>query len=196
MPGYWFAYAIAKEETDGDGGRTWYNNFMDNGGQLSSKSHAWPGHEGRPDWNNDDLGGTQQYGTGGYGLFQLTYKGASPDGPAEANFIMPRDWIWNWQSNVQQFSSKMQEKLQQEQSSLNISYTKLGASFTDPSHLTVVKDGVTFNFWEATVITRNNGGKGWYPKSTNTPTVWGTYKPAGSSGYLYNVAHKGINNNP
>jgi hypothetical protein len=197
VPGYWFAYAIAKEETDGDGGnRPYYNNFMDNGGQLSSNGTAWPGHEGRPDWNNDDIGGTPQYGSGGYGLFQLTFQGSTPVDPTpEANFVMPRDWIWNWQSNVQQFLPIIQSKLQQTQTSLNNASTAF-ASFTDPSSLTVIKDGFTFNYWEASVITRNNGGRGWHPRASNTPTIWGTYHPSGSTGYLYEVTHKGINNNP
>jgi hypothetical protein len=199
VPGYWFAYAIAKEETATDGGHTWYNNFMNNGGQLLSKTSAWPGHEGRPDWNNDDSITSTNYGTGGYGLFQLTFQGATPppdSSPAEADFIMPRGWIWNWQTNVTQFLPIMQSKMLLAQSYINSATNTFGASFTNPSSLTVTKDGTNYNYWEASAITRNNGGYGWYVHATNSPTIWGTYHPASPTrGYLYKVTHIGINNN-
>ena len=170
---------------------------MDDGGQLLSKGNAWPGHEGRPDWNNDDLGGKSKYGSGGYGLFQLTFEGSHGSQAAEANFIMPRDWIWNWQTNVQQFLPIIQSKLQLTQYYINNATNTFGGSFTNPSSLTVARDGTTFNYWEASAITRNNGGWGWYAKATNTPTIWGSYKPSGTTnGYLYNITHIGINNNP
>ena len=88
----------------------------------------------------------------------------------------------------------IQSKLQQTQSSVNRTYNNVGASFTDPSSLTTTADGISFNFWESAVITRNNGGRGWY--ATNAPpSIWGNYV-TNQNNYLYEVAHKGINSNP
>jgi hypothetical protein len=194
VPGYWFAYAIAKEETDGDGGRTWYNNFLDNGGQY----HAVPGKEGKPDWNNDGSTKNPTSGSGGYGLFQLTFQ------PGDANYIMPRDWIWNWQSNVQQFLPIAQQKLGYTQGYLN--YIKANnASYFDPSSLTTTADTTTFNFWESSVITLNNGASvivgprghrraGAWTFNSGPPASW-HYK-ANSKQYLYKVAYHGVENHP
>jgi hypothetical protein len=199
VPGYWFAYAISKEETDGNGGRTWYNQFLDNGGTYNTRV---PGNEGHPNWQND---GSAASGTGGYGLFQLTYEAD------ETNFIMPRDWIWNWQTNVQQFLPIVQSKLKATQSYLNYINAN-NASFTDPSALTTPADATTFNFWESSVITLYNGASpglhgrathyhlgAWKftPASGTTPAQW-TYVPNSDppSGYLNNVATKGVENHP
>jgi hypothetical protein len=191
VPGYWFAYAIAKEETDGDGGRTYYSNFLDNGGALTNKAKPWPGHEGRPDWNND---GSSANGSGGYGLFQLTFAASDP------NFIMPRDWIWNWQTNVQQFLPIISQDISYTQSYLN--YIKShNSSYVDPSRLKTTADTTTFNFWESSVITLNNGASIFPLKNVGynlgawrfTPP-W-TYVPNGEN-YLYNVARKGVENHP
>ncbi len=103
---FWYAYAIAKHETKYDGGRTYYNQFLDSGGKSKMGKK---GKEGRPDWNNDGSTQNPVSGSGGYGLFQLTYAAGDPD------FIMQRGWIWNWQSNVQQglldFSSKYSQAI-------------------------------------------------------------------------------------
>jgi hypothetical protein len=191
VPGYWFAYAIAKEETDGDGGRQWYSNFLDNGGQYQ----AVPGKEGKPDWNNDGSTKYPTRGTGGYGLFQLTYQ------PGDSNYpVMPRDWIWNWQSNVQQFQPIIQEKLSDTQSYLNY-ISSHHSSYFDPSSLTTTADTTTFNFWESSVITLNNGAPivlaGQYLGAwtfISSPASW-KYKKNGQN-YLYKVAYHGVENHP
>ena len=190
VPGYWFAYAIAKEETANNGHRTWYNNFLDNGGVYNTPV---PGNEGHPNWNNDGTTAKPVKGTGGYGLFQLTY------GSTEPNFIMPRDWIWNWQSNVKQFGPKMQEKLlvtQTHLNSLRVMYPP--PSFVDPTSQTTTPPGTTttFNYWESSAITHYNGGQGWHltPGTGGAAGTW-NYAP-NSENYLYKVAHIGIENHP
>jgi len=183
VPGYWFAYAISKEETDGNGGRTYYSQFLDDGGTHNSaaSSHGVPGKEGYPNWQND----SSDSGSGGYGLFQLTYEAS------EADFIMPRDWIWNWVTNVQQFLPIIKQKLQDAQYSVNHTKTKYPSSFTDPSSLTTTADTTTFKFWESTVITRYNGGRGW-----NLSPGSGWHYTPNPQNYLYEVARKGVENHP
>jgi len=182
VPSYWFAYAIAKEETDGNGGRTWYNQFRDNGGRYNTRV---PGKEGYPNWNDDSAGGS-----GGYGLFQLTYQSD------ETNFIMPRDWLWNWKSNVGRFLPKIQQKLKDAQLSLNGTRSRNPTTFTDPTPLTTTAGSTTtFCFWESAAIRRFNSGRGWN-FSTNTFTWSYTPTMPSSTNYLYNVAHKGIENHP
>jgi len=195
VPGYWFAYAIAKEETAGDGGRPWYNNFLDSGGQYQ----AVHGKEGKPDWNNDGSSANPTTGSGGYGLFQLTFQ------PGDTNYIMPRDWIWNWQSNVQQFLPIAQQKLGYTQGYLN--YIRAhNASYFDPSSLTTTADTTTFNFWESSVITLNNGASiivgskghrraGAWSFQSGPPAAWQYVPNKPSPGYLYQVAHKGVEGN-
>jgi hypothetical protein len=189
-PSYWFAYAIAKEETANNGGRTWYNQFLDNGGLYNNKSNSQPapGKEGYPNWKNDSM----DTGSGGYGLFQLTYEATEP------NFIMPRDWIWNWQSNVQQFLPIAQEKLQIAQRITNKVYTHHPLpAFSDPSTFATTQDASTFYFWESSVITLYNGGFGWHFSSGSggAPGTW-SYTGIPPNYYLYSVALKGIKNNP
>jgi len=101
---YWWAYAIAKHETKFDGGREYYNEFLDSGSKSSKQK---PGKQGRPDWNNDGSKQSPVNGSGGYGLFQLTYAAG------ESNFIMPRNWIWNWQANTNQGISDINDKYSQ-----------------------------------------------------------------------------------
>jgi hypothetical protein len=144
--GAWFGYAIAKEETHEDGGRTYYNQFFDNGGQY----HAVPGKEGVPDWNNDT---TSAPGTGGYGLFQLTLQGGGPH-HADPNFIMPRAWLWNWQSNVQAFLPMISQKINYTHYYINAAESHLSAP--DPSGDTCVVDTTTLPFWDSSVITIYN----------------------------------------
>ena len=194
VPDYWFAYAISKEETDGNGGRTWYNNFLDNGGAYNTRV---PGNEGHPNWQNDGTTTKPVNGTGGYGLFQLTYEGAHGTDPAEANFIMPRDWIWNWKSNVQQFLPIIQSKLLATQSHLNyLRVTYPPPSFVDPTSQTTTASATTFNYWESSAITHYNSGSGWHltPGSGGAAGTW-NYTP-NPQNYLYQVAHKGIENHP
>lgn len=45
----WYAYAIAKSETKGLGGDSYYNQFLRRGDKCRDKK----GSEGRPNWNND-----------------------------------------------------------------------------------------------------------------------------------------------
>ncbi len=82
----WFAYAIAKSETRGYGGGSFYNQFPDNGGAYSGPN---PQGIALPAWGND--GGTLP---GGYGIYQVTGNVNN----AEAN--IPRKEIWNWQENI------------------------------------------------------------------------------------------------
>ena len=191
--GYWFAYAIAKAETDGDGGRTYYNQFLDNGGQYSPVH----GKEGTPDWNNDGSTKFPESGSGGYGLFQLTFASNEP------NFIMPRDWIWNWQTNVQQFLPSIQSEKTYTASYL--AYIKAhNASYLDPSALTTTQDQTTFNFWESSVITIYNfapippatvgSNLGAWAFTPGQPAKWRYIQNKNS--YLLKVAEKGVEGHP
>jgi hypothetical protein len=167
--GAWFGYAIAKEETFTEGGRRYYNQFFDNGGQ----EHAVPGKEGIPDWNND--GKKAAPGTGGYGLFQLTFQGGSPT-HADPDFIMPRAWLWNWQANVQQFLPAIQQKIKYTHYFINYNQTQLSA--VDPSGLTCTVDSTTLPFWDSSVITIYNVPsviKSWTDSHKNTHTVVGAW---------------------
>ncbi|MDR1305050.1 MAG: hypothetical protein LBK76_07495 [Verrucomicrobiales bacterium] len=81
----WFAYAIAKHESNGyNGSDTRYNQFLVTPKQIDDKKNI-----GLPVWHDDgdDV-------PGGYGLFQVT---GNKDN-AKAN--IPREQIWNWQENV------------------------------------------------------------------------------------------------
>jgi hypothetical protein len=183
--GYWFADAIAREETKGDGGRRYYSQFLDNGGQT----RPVPGKEGKPDWNNDGA----VSGSGGYGLFQLTFS------RTEASYIMQRDWIWNWQSDVQQFLPIVESK-----KALTVDYLNYvaghNASYFDPSTLTTIASKTAFNFWESSVIKIYNtasqivdghiGAWAFTPTSRGTAARW-EYVP-NRGRYLFNVAFKGI----
>jgi hypothetical protein len=107
---FWYAYAIAKYETKDEGGPegSRYNHFLADGG----KSNPKPGFEGVPDWNNDGtkyhqigrLSTKRLTGTGGYGLFQLTRESRNDtNNTGSPAYIMPRSWLWNWQSNTMGF---------------------------------------------------------------------------------------------
>jgi hypothetical protein len=157
--GYWFAAAVAKEETNGVGSSHFYNQFTDNGGQTSI---ANPGHEGAPAWHNDGTNGDRPTGTGGYGLFQLTYD------MTDASYIEPRSWIWNWQANVTGVMPEFEEKLGNAQTL----YGKLTNydSATIPNH-------DQFNGLEAIMLTDYNGM--WGPQiriirinGVRTKTCW------------------------
>jgi hypothetical protein len=147
--GYWFADAMAREETNGEGGQPFYNQFLANGGSLTNKYVPWPGHEGRPNWNNDKTTHDRPTGTGGYGLFQHTYESGDKYYP-----IIPRDWIWNWQSNASNYSYKLAFKLTAAQKTYNGLVATFGAKYgTLPNRL-------SFSGLESLVLTYNNGGGG------------------------------------
>ena len=79
----WFAYAIAKSESqdyNGEGSR--YNQFL----RLPQN----PINNGRPLWGNDPDATTP----GGYGIFQVTGTASVP------TENIPRKQIWNWQDNA------------------------------------------------------------------------------------------------
>jgi hypothetical protein len=99
---FWFAYAVAKEETTSEGGQPYYNQFLYNGGQYK----AIKGREGHVNWNND--GNTT--GTGGYGPFQLTYQPGQILNGVDV-YHMPRGYIWNWQTNAVAVGAEFNEKL-------------------------------------------------------------------------------------
>jgi hypothetical protein len=159
--GFWFADAIAQEETGGEGqlGTTagspvgnnhLYHQFLFDGGRTSPV----PGREGMPDWHDDKTNAKRKTGSGGYGLFQLTYQSG------QTNYIMPRDWIWNWQSNVKAIGTEWQETLTEGQN------LYAGLTATYPTYGTIPNYG-HFSGLEAIVITYYNGMNG----STRTPTI-------------------------
>lgn len=192
--GFWFADAIAQEETGGEGqlGTTvgdpignnhLYHQFLFDGGRTS----AVQGKEGTPDWHDDGINVYRKTGSGGYGLFQLTYQSG------QTNYIMPRDWIWNWQSNVKAVGTEWQETLTEGQ---NL-YNGLIATYPGSGPIPPYEH---FSGLEAIVITyyngmngktqkppipvngyANNQGSCWYPISNS----W-QFRP-NKNGYVDNV---------
>jgi hypothetical protein len=145
---FWYAYAIARHETYGEGGRTYYNHFLDQGGKYQKV----PGKEGKPNWNDDtykDKQGVWHHasGSGGYGLFQLTYDSA------DSRFIEPRKWIWNWRDNTRQAIAELQEKVTPSQDLYNGLQATYPASGSIPNHL-------SFSGLEAIIVTCYNGMSG------------------------------------
>jgi hypothetical protein len=175
--GFWFAYAIASEETSDEGGRPLYNHFMDNGDFQKSGSNGhwvntgqlWPGHEGRPNWNDD---GTYKIwkngirigrwtGSGGYGLFQLTYQAANnPNDTGDSDYVMPRDWIWNWQSNVAPAITKLSGKQNPAKNLYNWLIAKFGTSIESQRCPTDGNNQDVFTAYEGILIGMYNGDTG------------------------------------
>ena len=171
--GNWFAYAIAKEETNGEGGRNYYNQFLDNGGlAISSSGKAlnkhkpWPGHEGRPNWYDDGTDGS--YGdngnvigrwtqTGGYGLFQVTREASNPSNGAngagsdpDPDYIQPRGRFWNWQENALAGLTEIQSKRGPATALYNGLLATYQGSGPIPNHL-------SFSGLDSIIITMYNG---------------------------------------
>jgi len=167
---YWYLYGIARQETSGEGSSSNYNHFLTRGGKYSNV----PGREGIPNWNDDGTDGSYDSngnpinrwtGTGGYGVLQLTYQAAnSTSDTGDANYIMPRDWIWNWRNNVGPAIPKFQQK---ETISTKL-YNWLVASFGPPSIQgqgcpTDGNNQDVFNSYDGILIGRYNGGNGFNP---------------------------------
>lgn len=163
---YWYAYAIAREETNGEGSNGYYNHFLTSGG----KSAAKPGHEGVPNWNNDgvvknfDKHGNRVgrwTGSGGYGLFQLTYQARNnTSDTGDADYVMPRDWIWNWQSNMPSAITKLQQKESLATALYNWLVINFDSSIQSARCPTSGNDQDIFNSYEGILIGRYNGGDG------------------------------------
>jgi hypothetical protein len=155
--GFWFADAIAQEETANEGqsgsvpgtpigNNHLYHQFLFDGG----RNNPVPGKEGTPDWHDDKTNTHRTTGSGGYGLFQLTYQSG------ETNYIMPRDWIWNWQSNVNAIQAELQEKLNSSTSPYNATSLYNGLTATYPAAGSIRTYG-NFSGLESIVITYYNG---------------------------------------
>ena len=154
--GFWFADAIARQETNGEGtasGTGYYNHFLNQGGKGRARV---PGKEGIPNWQDDGTNGSYDEkgnptgrwtGTGGYGLFQHTYEAG------ETNYIIPRGWIWNWQANA----ANIQPKFTQKYNAGLKTYNGLRATY--PSYPDV-SNRLRFSGLEALVVTFYNGGGG------------------------------------
>lgn len=158
---FWYAYAIAKHETKDEGKKGYYNHYLDQGAKYS----ALRGKEGIPNWNNDttfkkDTSGnyildgsgnrviqTDAKGSGGYGLFQLTYASGDP------NFVESRGWLWNWHDNSQQFKVEIQGKVSQSTSLYNGLLSTYPGCGAIPNHL-------HFTGLESIIITNYNGMSG------------------------------------
>ncbi len=163
--GFWYADAIAREETDGEGSNGYYNHFLTSGG----KSSANPIKVGVPNWNND---GTyprwkngvrvgRWTGSGGYGLFQLTYQAANnPNDTGDANYILHRDWIWNWQSNMAPAINKLSGKQTSATSLYNWLVSEFGSSIQSQRCPTSGDNQNAFNAYEGIVIGEYNGNDG------------------------------------
>ena len=140
--------------------------FMDNGGALTNHKAPWPGHEGRPSWNDDGLVKgvyVGHLGTGGYGLTQHTRE------PTQNDYKMPRKWIWNWQTNLFAFNDEMTSKV----SFANDLYYKLQQIDPSISNVTYCADSSnppkkpSISAYDAILIALYNGSKGF---QNPTPT--------------------------
>jgi len=185
-PHAWFAWAIAKDETQGEGGSGYYNHFMGNGdlqapgthGHWRNTGNPWPGHEGRPNWNDDGTrtsGVTdtdRQTGSGGYGLFQLTYASRnSSSQTADATYIEPRNWIWNWEANAVAFGTELAGHITDGQNFA----TTLTTNYPHNGALPPTPDGI-FSGVDSIIVTEYNGMHGGQivpPKNKqHKPTTW------------------------
>jgi hypothetical protein len=160
---FWYLYAIAKWETQDEGAppppnsHTHYNHFLNQGAQHSQA----PGKEGKPNWNNDTTfysNGTikaDAKGSGGYGLFQLTYQSDDP------NFIEDRGWIWNYQSNTLQAIAELtQMKTPIATSLYNWLINDVSSSLQSQSCPTSGNNKGAFNAYDGTLIAVYNGNSG------------------------------------
>jgi hypothetical protein len=190
-PHAWFAWAIAKAETQGEGSSGYYNHFLNNGGRNSPVA----GHEGVPNWFDD---GTKTSGkntdrltgSGGYGLLQLTYasRNNSSQG-ADANYIMPRGWIWNWQANAVGFGIEFQGKVTAGTTlynALNNTYSSSNGSLQNQSY-------GNFPALDAIIVTEYNGMYGGQMKGNKVP-LSGYSKPQNSCWQPYNGGWRFLQN--
>ena len=145
--GFWFAYAVAREETAYEGGNRHYNQFKDNG--TRTRNGSSPGNEGKPDWQDDGVEKSRPTGTGGYGIFQHTYE------EGDTYYYMPRNWIWNWQANVDNYAAKFDYKYQAGQKT----YNGLIATYQSKGYSDIGNQG-NFSGLEALVLTYINGAGG------------------------------------
>lgn len=101
-----------------------------------------------------------------YGLFQLTYE------PDEDNFIMPRDWIWNWQSNAVQAMVDLTAKTTPATNIYN--YLVANAPSIQSQQCPTSGDNRdVFNAYEGILICLNNGNDGFTPfKPGGKLTPW------------------------
>jgi hypothetical protein len=175
----WFAYAIARSESqDYNGSGSRYNQFL----RLPQN----PRDNGFPLWGND--GGTRP---GGYGMFQVT--GNVQD--SEVN--IPRDQIWNWQSNAAAARVIIVDK---RRASTNWMTTQSNATHANgtavPSHTVgnVTFDGTTYTMLHACTIKAYNGAS--KPSTdTDNATIAGfvvdpSYPSIGHYGYWHSGQDK------
>jgi hypothetical protein len=133
---------------------------------------------------------------GGYGLFQLTYRediirtrknGTTYVETGDANYIMPRDWIWNWQSNTKQAMVDLTGHTSYATTLYNYLVANV-SSIQSQKCPTSGNNQNVFSAYEGILICLNNGSDGftqfkprgkWTPWSFNVSTgVWiftGTY---------------------
>ena len=125
-----------------------------------------------PAWHDDGTTSSRPTGTGGYGLYQLTYA------QGDSSYIMPRDWIWNWQSNAIAVNQEWQPDLTKAQ---NL-YAGLTSNYPG-----TIPNRLQFSGLEAIVITYYNGmGGGSITKvpinGVPTSTCW---YPNGNGGWTF-----------
>lgn len=147
----WFAYAIAKSESRGyNGSASRYNQFL----RLPQN----PLDNGLPLFGDDDSG------PGGYGMFQVTGNVAS----SSAN--IPRDQIWNWQTNAKAAQVIIVDKRRASTNWMNRQTDDShanGKAIPSHSEANVVFDGTTYTMLHACTIKAYNGAS--KPSTDNDP---------------------------
>lgn len=182
--GLWFAYAIAKSETQGYNDRGLIQNTRYNAFWEKARHQGRPRTIGHPIWNNDGVGLP-----GGYGLFQVTGTIADPLA------IIPRRDIWNWQDNVRSglvivaykkygpdetSNAVLWMRRQRNANNANgtalPNYTVQGVTFSEGSAVATMEDAVTMKAY--------NGASGRTPNfDVNRGTVPGFRLDTSASGH-------------
>lgn len=182
-PGFWYAYAIAKHETNGrvreNGQIRYYNQFYTShqGGPIGDKAvdmgwaawaKAWPIY-------NLDRGSRSgpQNGPGGYGLFQLTLGPKHPNDSTTSEGFIERRQIWNWQDNIRRALEELRGKSVPAQKLFDALQATYPSAGPIPHHL-------RFSGLESIIITYYNGMFGRQIKSI---PIAGYRKPTKSCWY-------------
>ncbi len=176
----WYAYAIAKHETEWEGGQHYYNQFL----QRGDKYRDAKGKQGIPNWNDDgvfdkdakDAQGTSIEGKrkpGGYGIEQVTGWHNDENGD------VPRGVIWNWKTNVDE---GLNELVHHHQDAVDwMSHQTENVSVALPTHTVVsvfFKESTSKTMIDAVAIKNYNGHS-----KRNAPDTYSD--PVGTGGFSY-----------
>jgi len=180
-PGYYYHYIYNGDLQE-----------MGTHGHWKNTGAPWAGHEGRPNWNDDGTqtshaDTTRLTGSGGYGLFQLTYAARNNrHGRSDPNYIMPRNWIWNWQANAVGFGDELQGKIAAGQKLFNALTSTYPQNGPIPNYF-------NFSALDAIIVTEYNGMYGGEMRHNPVP-LDGYAKPQNSCWQPFNGTWRFLQN--